>query len=72
MIVIKYNVIYASTPVDIERLVNQLLELETGWQPLGPMGIDGKTQDPDLRYFQTMIRNVHGDQVEPETLTLVR
>lgn len=59
MIVIKYNTIQATTIDEINRLVNQLLELGEGWEPLGGIArLDPIEGERDLHYVQTMVRRV--------------
>lgn len=56
MIVVRYNTIQASTVAEIDRLVNQLLELGEGWEPVGGVQRIDQPEDADLVFLQTMIK----------------
>lgn len=64
MIVVRYNTIQATTIEEIDRLVNQLLELEAGWEPLGTIQrLDPIEGERGLYYTQNMIRRAQPDAV---------
>ena len=54
MIAIDYKIVRANTAAKVEDQVRDLLALNEGWQPIGPIGIV-----PDISdyFYQTMIRN---------------